>query len=102
METDIEKGFVDTVGEGKSGMNGESNIDIYTLRCIEQNAGHPAHQCQVWEEITGEHRIKMQAKAEAVHGVQRQQRRHGAELSSARTTQRRTARRQSGNSVKNT
>ena len=39
METDIEKGFVDTVGEGKSGMNGESNIDIYTLRCIEQNAG---------------------------------------------------------------
>lgn len=43
----------------------------------------------------------MQAKAEAAHGVQRQQRRHEAELSSARTTQRRTARRQSGNSEKN-
>ena len=35
METDIEKGLVDTVGEGKSGMNRESNIDIYTLPCVE-------------------------------------------------------------------
>lgn len=49
----------------------------------------------------GEHRIKKQGKAEAVHGVQTHQRSHGA-VSSARTTQRRTARRQSGNSVKQT
>ena len=31
METQIENGLVDTVGEGESGMNGESNINIYTL-----------------------------------------------------------------------
>ena len=31
METDEENGLVDPVGEGKSGMNGESSIDIYTL-----------------------------------------------------------------------
>ena len=31
METDVENGLVDPVGEGKSGMNGESSIDIYTL-----------------------------------------------------------------------
>ena len=31
METQIENGLVDTVGEGESGMNGESNISIYTL-----------------------------------------------------------------------
>ena len=32
--TDIENRLVDTVGEGKSGKNGESSIDIYTLLCI--------------------------------------------------------------------
>ena len=31
---DIENRLVDTVGEGKSGKNGESSIDIYTLLCI--------------------------------------------------------------------
>ena len=39
METDIEKGFVDTVREGKSGTNGESNIDIHTLPCVAWIAG---------------------------------------------------------------
>ena len=34
METDVENGLVDPVGEGKSGMNGESSIDIYTLPCV--------------------------------------------------------------------
>ena len=28
-----------TVGEGKSGTNGESSIDIYTLPCAKQTAG---------------------------------------------------------------
>ena len=50
----------------------------------------------------GKHRIKKQGKAEAVHGVLTHQRSHGA-VSSARTTQHRTAaRRQSGNSAKQT
>ena len=30
-DADIENGLVDIVAEGKSGMNGESSIDIYTL-----------------------------------------------------------------------
>ena len=29
---------VDTTGEGKSGTNGESSIDIYTLSCVRQTA----------------------------------------------------------------
>ena len=29
---------VDTIGEGKSGMNGESSIDVYTLSCLRQTA----------------------------------------------------------------
>ena len=40
----------DTVGEGESGTNGESSIDIYTLPCVKQisdemllyNTGSPA------------------------------------------------------------
>ena len=48
--TDIENRLVDTVGEGKSGKNGESSIDIYTLLCIKYiasekllyNIGSPA------------------------------------------------------------
>ena len=39
METDVENGLVDIVAEGKSGMNGESSIDIYTLPCVKQIAG---------------------------------------------------------------
>ena len=31
MEIDTENGLVDTVAEGKSGMNRESSTDIYTL-----------------------------------------------------------------------
>ena len=31
IETDVENGLVDPVGEGKSGMSGESSIDIYVL-----------------------------------------------------------------------
>ena len=30
----VEKGLVDTEGEGEGGMNWESTIDIYTLSCI--------------------------------------------------------------------
>ena len=30
LHTDVESGLVDTVGEGKSEMNEESSIDIYT------------------------------------------------------------------------
>ena len=33
-DPDVEKGLVDTVGEGKNGMNGESSIDIiHTIMC---------------------------------------------------------------------
>ena len=46
----MENGLVDTVGEGDSGTNGESSINIYTLSCVKQiadkkllyNAGSPA------------------------------------------------------------
>ena len=38
-DADIENGLVDIVAEGKSGMNGESSIDIYTLPCVKQIAG---------------------------------------------------------------
>lgn len=31
---DIDNGLVDTVVEGKSGMNGENSINIYTLPCV--------------------------------------------------------------------
>ena len=30
-EADVENRLVNTVGEGESGMNGESNIKMYTL-----------------------------------------------------------------------
>ena len=30
---------MDMVGEGESGMNGESSVDIYTLPCVKQIAG---------------------------------------------------------------
>ena len=30
---------MDTVGEGKSGTNGESSIEIYTLPCIKEIVG---------------------------------------------------------------
>ena len=30
-DADVENGLVDTVGEAKSGVNAESNINIYTL-----------------------------------------------------------------------
>ena len=33
-DVDIENGLVDTVGKGKSGANGESSINIYTLSCV--------------------------------------------------------------------
>ena len=29
---------MDTMGEGKGGMNQESNTDVYTLACVEQIA----------------------------------------------------------------
>ena len=35
---EIENGRVDTVGEGDSGTNGESSINIYTLPCAKQIA----------------------------------------------------------------
>ena len=36
--THVENGLVDTVGEGESGANWESSIDIYTLSCVKQIA----------------------------------------------------------------
>ena len=33
-DADIENGLVDTVGEGESGTNGESSINMYTLSYI--------------------------------------------------------------------
>ena len=33
-DADVENGLVDTEGEGESGLNWESSIDIYTLWCI--------------------------------------------------------------------
>ena len=33
-DADIENGLVDTVGEGESGTNGESSINMYTLTYI--------------------------------------------------------------------
>ena len=49
-DSDKENGLVDPVGEGESGTNGESSIDIYTLPCVKQisdemllyNTGSPA------------------------------------------------------------
>ena len=32
-DADVENGLVDTVGEGKSGINSESGIDIHTTVC---------------------------------------------------------------------
>ena len=37
-DADIENRLVDTIREGKSGTNGESRIDIYTLSCVKQIA----------------------------------------------------------------
>ena len=36
METDVEKGLVDTVGEGKNRTNGESRFNIYRLSCVKR------------------------------------------------------------------
>ena len=36
---DIKNGFVDTLGEGKIGVNGESSTDIYTLLRVKYIAG---------------------------------------------------------------
>ena len=36
---EVENGFVDTVGEEESGMNGESSIDVYALPCAKYIAG---------------------------------------------------------------
>ena len=38
-DADIEKGFVDTVGEGESMMGEESSINMYTLPCVKSIAG---------------------------------------------------------------
>ena len=38
-DADVENGLVDAVGEGESGMNGESSIDIYIPPCVKQTAG---------------------------------------------------------------
>ena len=37
-DADVENGRVDTEGEGKSGMNWEIRIDIYTLPCVKEIA----------------------------------------------------------------
>ena len=37
-DSDIENGLVNTVGNGESGTNRESSIDIYTLPCVKQIA----------------------------------------------------------------
>ena len=50
-QADIEKGLLDTVGEGESGMNGESSINIYTLPYVKQRAG------EKWLFNTGSPRI---------------------------------------------
>ena len=33
-DADVENGLVDTVGEGKSGINSESSTDIYIPPCV--------------------------------------------------------------------
>ena len=33
-DADIENGLVDTVGEGRSGTNGESSIEVHTRRVL--------------------------------------------------------------------
>ena len=38
-DSDIENGLVNTVGNGESGTNRESSIDIYTLPSVKQIAG---------------------------------------------------------------
>ena len=38
-DTDKENKLADIVGERKSGANGESNINLYTLPCVKQTAG---------------------------------------------------------------
>ena len=38
-DTDVVHGLVDTVREGKGGMNGKSSINMYTLLCVKQIAG---------------------------------------------------------------
>ena len=37
-DTVVENGLVDTVREGKSGMNGESSINTHTLSCVKRIA----------------------------------------------------------------
>ena len=43
-DTDVENGLVDTVGEGESGMNEGSSINIYTLSDIRWIAGEKLHR----------------------------------------------------------
>ena len=38
-DADVENGLMDTVGEGKSGMNREGSININTLSCLKWIAG---------------------------------------------------------------
>ena len=38
-DADTENGLADTAGEGETGMNGQSNTDIYTPPCAKQIAG---------------------------------------------------------------
>ena len=38
-DADVENGFMDTVGEGKSGTNREGSINMYTLSCLKWIAG---------------------------------------------------------------
>ena len=38
-DINVEKGHVDTGGEGEDGTNCELRIDIYTLPCVKQLAG---------------------------------------------------------------
>jgi len=53
---DTENRLVNIVGEGESGMNGESSIALYTLPCIKQvvgekllyNTGSPARYSMVF------------------------------------------------------
>ena len=61
-DADVEHEFVDTMGEGEGGMNGESGIDIHTLSCVKQitsgnllyNTGSSAQCCDDPEGWGGE------------------------------------------------
>ena len=51
-DTDIENGFVNTVGEGDGGANWESSTDTYTLPCV--NSFLPSPPLQVLTEYQSE------------------------------------------------